>query len=106
MAKLTPAEQDNYLKLSQAVLDAVGEATPEETFAGRFNIELRGAFVASVVLERSFNGADFVPCTNFGEPVIFTGPISEMAQNYEANVLFRLRVLTWSSGTIHARISQ
>jgi hypothetical protein len=106
VAKLTPTSQDDVLVLATAVLDAVGEATDPVAPAGRFNIEIRGVFVGTAVLERAFNGQDFVPCTNMGEAVIFTAPTSELAQNYEANVLFRLRCLTLTSGSMIVRISQ
>lgn len=73
---------------------------------GQFNLELRGTFVATVQLERSFNGTDWVSCTNLGTGVAFNGPVSEVCEENERGATFRLNCTAYTSGTVTYRLSQ
>jgi hypothetical protein len=75
---------------------------------GTFNITLSGAFVATVVLERSFDGGS----TWFGATLVDDTPISWQVRvstwwsEPESNVMFRLRCTAFTSGSIGWRLSQ
>ncbi|MFN3371015.1 MAG: hypothetical protein ACK4Z0_05760 [Sphingomonadaceae bacterium] len=107
MARLTPTAQDNVLTLVEAVLTAPGQSTTPTAFSGRFNVSLWGAFEGTAVLERSFNGgSSWIPCASLGQPVVFDRPFSETIFSSEEGILYRVRVLTLTSGAIQARLSQ
>jgi hypothetical protein len=73
-----------------------------------FNISLWGTFVAAVQLERSFdNGVNWLPITGAGVQLYaWTGPASEMAQETESDVIYRLNCTAYTSGTVNYRVSQ
>ena len=107
MGKRTASAEDDVLRKSEASLTAGGQATPWQEFSGRFNLHLAGTFVATVILERSFDGGvTAAPCTNLGTAVSFTGPASEILEAPETGVLYRLRCTAFTSGTVQARLSQ
>jgi hypothetical protein len=72
-----------------------------------FNVSLWGTFVATVILERSFDGgATYLPLTALGSPIgTFSGPISEVWEEHEPNVKYRLRCSAFTSGTVNYRLS-
>lgn len=72
---------------------------------GQFNIELRGTFGATVALERSFDGANWVGVTALGTAVTWTAPCSESWEENERSAQYRLNC-TWTSGTVTYRLSQ
>lgn len=76
-------------------------------FRGRFNITLWGSFVATVELQRSFDGSTWHPCT-FSDGVVnaWTAPMSIVAEEPEAGVRYRLACTSHTSGTISYRVSQ
>lgn len=107
MGKRTPTTDDDVLRKTELAITANGQATPWQEFSGRFNLHLAGTFVATVILERSFDGGvTAAPCTNLGAAVSFTGPASEILEAPETGVLYRLRCTAFSSGTVQARLSQ
>jgi len=78
---------------------------------GPFNLELRGTFVATVSLERSFDGgSNWGNVTrNDGSANAFTAPVSLAVpgdESGEADVLYRLNCTAYTSGTVTYRISQ
>lgn len=107
MGKRTQTAEDDVLRKSEAALTANGQATTWQEFSGRFNLHLAGIFVATVILERSFDGGvTAAPCTNLGAGVSFTGPASEILEAPETGVLYRLRCTAYTSGSVQARLSQ
>lgn len=88
---------------------ATGASTSFTPVAGRgFNASLWGTFSGSVRLERSFDaGTTWLPLTAAGNALyVFTAAGSEVAEEPETGVLYRLSCTAFSSGTINYRISQ
>ncbi len=107
MGKRTAAAEDDVLRKAEASFTANGQATAWAEFSGRFNLHLAGTFVATVILERSFDGGlTAAPCTSLGTAVSFTGPASEILEAPETGVLYRLRCTAFTSGPVQARLSQ
>lgn len=74
---------------------------------GGFNVSARGPFVATVLLERSFDGGStWEPLTALGTLISFTGPFSEVFEEPEDDVRYRLNCTSYTSGPIIYRISQ
>lgn len=72
-----------------------------------FNMSLWGTFVGTIYIERSFdNGATYLPITALGSSVTFSAPASEVFEEPEAGVLWRLRCSAYTSGTVNYRLSQ
>jgi len=101
--------------------EASGETPIASTFTGTgqsasftpvarraFNVSIWGTFGATVQLERSFDaGATWLPITAAGfQLYVWTAPASEMAQEDQASVLYRLNCTAMASGTVNYRISQ
>jgi hypothetical protein len=87
------------------------QATQSSNFApiaGRpFNISLWGTFAGSVQLERSFDGATWLPVTAAGVQLcIWTAPASESWEEDEVKPVYRLNCTLYTSGTANYRISQ
>jgi hypothetical protein len=107
LGKRTASAEDDVLRKSEASFTANGQSTTWQEFSGRFNLHLAGTFVATVILERSFDGGvTAAPCTNLGAAVSFTAPASEILEAPETGVLYRLRCTAFTSGPISARLSQ
>lgn len=88
---------------------ATGQSASFTPIAGReFNVTLRGTFVATVQLERSFDaGANWSPITAAGTQLyLWTAPASETAEEPQYGVLYRLNDTAYTSGTVTYRISQ
>lgn len=87
-----------------------GSAIPERgataNGAAPFNVSLWGTFSATVQLERSFDGALWLPITARGSPISFTAPCTEVFEEPEDGVLYRLTCTAYTSGTVNYRISQ
>ena len=74
---------------------------------GDFNVTVSGTFVGTVILQRSFNGTDWVNLTTAeGVVLSFTTPASFTQTEVEGGVYYRLYVSAYTSGTIHVRLSQ
>lgn len=72
-----------------------------------FNLTLSGTFVATAVLERAFdNGTTWVVCTSLGSQVTFSAPATEVCKNLEPGVSYRVRLPSYSSGTVAVRLSE
>jgi len=88
---------------------ATGQSASFVPLAGRgFNVTAYGTFVASFQLERSFDaGAHWSPITAAGtQRYIWTTPESEVAQEDQYGVMYRLNCTAYTSGTVNYRISQ
>lgn len=75
---------------------------------GDFNMQLSGTFVATVVVECSLDGGTTaVPvCDESGAPVLYSTPGNRVGQSVESDTLVRVRVATWTSGTVNWRVSR
>lgn len=79
------------------------------TFYGGFNVAIWGTFVATVTVERSFDGGTtWVPvaATAGGSALSHTAPTSYSLQEVERDVLYRLNCTAYTSGTVNYRVSQ
>jgi hypothetical protein len=88
---------------------ATGQSSALTPVAGRgFNISLWGTFVATVRLERSFDGGTtWLPITANGTGLMnFTAACSEQWSDDEVGVQYRLNCTAYTSGTVNYRISQ
>lgn len=75
----------------------------------RFNFTLRGTFVATVQLERSFDdGTTWDICSRdtIGTAAAYTAPVSLVAREPEKKVKFRLNCTAFTSGQVDYRLSQ
>lgn len=89
----------------EATIDAAGEFTEPTEFDARrsFNLSVSGSFVATVVLQRSFdNGATWHDVWSTSEPA------QKGVENFEPDVLWRVgcKAGQYSSGTVNVRLSQ
>jgi hypothetical protein len=76
---------------------------------GKFNISLFGTFVATVKLQRSFDGGTTwidVSRDTSGSLASYTAPISFVAEEPEDGVQYRLNCTAFTSGTVSYRLSQ
>lgn len=74
---------------------------------GNFNASLTGTFVATMQLERSFDGGvTFQPLTAGGTPITYTTIMSESFYEPEIDALYRWRCTAYTSGTITCRIGK
>ncbi len=72
-----------------------------------FNVSIWGTFVGTVQLERSFDGATWLPLTAAGFGLYaWTAPASEIVSRPESGFQYRLNCTAWTSGTINYRVSQ
>ena len=88
---------------------ATGSSATLTPIAGRgFNVSIWGTFSASVQLERSFDGGTtWLPITAAGVQLfVWTAPASEVNQEDQISVAYRLRCTAYTSGTVSYRISQ
>ncbi|AWJ91415.1 hypothetical protein Sp245p_16345 (plasmid) [Azospirillum baldaniorum] len=106
MGKKHPTARDDAYAVGGAFtgIGSGGEATPR----GKFNVSIWGAFVATVALERSFDGGTtWLNCTRpDGTANAFTAPASLVCDEPETGVLYRLICSSYTSGTVNWRISQ
>ena len=76
---------------------------------GQFNVSLWGTFVGTISVERSFdNGATWINCSRdtAGTDNAFTAPTTQVLNEPENGVLYRVNCTAFTSGTINYRISQ
>lgn len=76
--------------------------------ARKVNVAVYGTFVGTAVLERSFDGGtNYVPVLRPGgnTAVSYTAPSSEVLEEPEPGVMWRLRCSAYTSGTISYRLS-
>ena len=72
------------------------------------NVSVWGTFVGTAQLQRSFDsGVTWLPLTSGGTSAFsYTAPASEVANEPEAGVEYRIACTAYTSGTINYRISQ
>ncbi|MEP9353885.1 hypothetical protein ABLE93_09830 [Xanthobacter sp. KR7-65] len=88
---------------------AVGTSSTFSPIPGRgFNLSIWGTFVGTLVLERSFDGGTtWLSLTAAGVLIsTFNGAASEIFEEPEYNVQYRLRCAAYGSGTVNYRVSQ
>lgn len=75
---------------------------------GDFNISLWGTFVATVLVEKSYDGSTWIGVSRdaAGTAASYTAPASVVLREPETNVRYRLRCGAYTSGTVNWRISQ
>lgn len=78
---------------------------------GPFNLNLWGTYVATISLERSFDGGTtwLNVSLNNGQNNAWTAPISLACpgdDSLEGDVLYRLNCTAYTSGTVNYRVSQ
>jgi hypothetical protein len=78
--------------------------------AADFNVSLSGTFVGTVQLERKFTasgGSTWHPLTAAGTQIgIWTAPCSEVFEEPQGGVEYRLNCTAYTSGTISYRMGQ
>jgi len=74
---------------------------------GYFNISLQGTFVATVVLQRSFDGSTWETITySDGSSLSWSAPFSSIWSEPGDGVSYRFNCTAYTSGTVNWRISQ
>lgn len=107
MGKQSLTDYDRAQVRTQGTFGAVvaGEAA---VLYRSFNVSIWGTFVATVALERSFDGGvTWVNCSKAdGTANSFTAPVSLVCLEPEPGVLYRLNCTAFTSGTVNWRLSQ
>lgn len=72
-----------------------------------FNVTVTGTFVGTVVLEKTFDGTNFVAVPRPGTTtaISYTAPGTEIIYEPEVGVQYRWRCSAYTSGTINTRLS-
>jgi hypothetical protein len=92
---------------STGTFSATGVAGSIRVDRGSFNVSLWGTFVATVRVERSFDGGTtWLPITALGSAINFTAPCSEIFMEPEVGILYQLDCTSYGTGTVNWRISQ
>lgn len=79
----------------------------ESIKGSNLNLSIWGTFVATVILERSYDKTLWLPMTYIdGSPISWSTPISTEYPANDYNAFYRFRCTSYTSGTINWRISQ
>lgn len=108
MGKPNPGATDQATQVYAGAFTATGQSAGV-LIRGKFNLALWGTFVASLALERSFDGGTtWLNCSldAAGSPNTLTVPVALIAEEPEPGVLYRLNCSSHTSGTVNWRISQ
>jgi hypothetical protein len=76
---------------------------------GKFNVVLRGTFVATVTIDRSFDGGSTwgtISRDSAGTSASYTAPAGLICEEVEGDTLYRLNCTAYTSGTVTYRASQ
>lgn len=86
----------------------VPQADTSGRYPKQFNVSVRGTFVGTVQLERSFDGTNWFVASrdSAGTAAAWTAPMSVVVEEPEAGVIYRLNCTAYTSGTITYRMSQ
>lgn len=109
MGKPTPASNDLASLVVTETFAAVASGAQRFSFPGQFNLTILGTFVATIAIERSFDGGtSWVPvgADAAGTALAFTKPASVVLAELEDGVLYRARCAAWTSGTATVRFSR
>lgn len=97
------------IELAQTVVSGTFTGTGNSSgaqFMGAFNVTLSGTYVATVILERSFDGgATYMPVSTdtVGTANAYTAPMSLVVNENEPGTFYRLRCSAYTSGTVTYR---
>lgn len=108
MGQPTPGEKDAAFVVVSGTFTATG-ASASRVFTGPFNVSISGFGVATVALQRSFDGGTTfktITATSTGTPGTYTADAELVAECPEAGVHYRLLCTAYTSGTIAYRLSQ
>lgn len=112
MGKPNPSAADQALVVVTAALTGAPGAASSGVLAPtdgrRVNVAIWGTFVATVAVERSFDGGTtWVPVSRdmIGTATAFTVPASVQITETESGVLYRLNLSAYTSGTANVRLS-
>ena len=107
MGALSGGGADLALQVASGTLTGLDDAGSAIMLRGNFNISVWGTFVATVELERSFDGGTTWIRVTFSDGGIlaYTAPASAVWSEAEYGVLFRLRCTAYTSGSINWRLS-
>jgi hypothetical protein len=106
MGKLNPAANDRAASVAEGTLNVVGAGAGAQVIS-RTNFTLSGDFVGTARLERSFDGGQtWTALTAGGQVIEFTNPVSEELDELEDGVLYRVRLVALTSGTLAWRFSR
>ena len=107
MGALSGGGADLALQVASGTLTSLDDAGSSIMLRGNFNISVWGTFVATVELERSFDGGTTWIRVTFSDGGIlaYTAPASAVWSEAEYGVLFRLRCTAYTSGSINWRLS-
>jgi hypothetical protein len=77
--------------------------TDEVALRGRFNVTVSGTFVATVTLQRSYDGG-----ATWHDRKVYTSAADEVLEETEYGVLYRIGIKTgeFTSGSVDVRIGQ
>ena len=109
MGKPNTATPDQALMQPQTV--SVTSATRfafTQPIGGVYNVTITGTFVATVQLERSFDGgATYAPISGptLGTTATFTAPTTFVGNETERGVLYAVNCTAFTSGTATVRVS-
>jgi hypothetical protein len=109
MARASPTDPDLYLAMKSGSLAGAAEGEWVPMPGGRaVNVWVSGPFVATWQLQASYDGgATAMPVSLVGQG--FEGPYSQRLKGWtfeqEANVLYRVACIAYTSGTLTWRIS-
>lgn len=101
----------NGVELARGVLSwstSAPATSPRIEMHGAWNLSIWGTFTGlSLRIERSFDdGTTWLPLTNSGLIIAYSGAASEVGEAPEHGVVYRINVTAIASGTVNARLSQ
>lgn len=107
MGSLTSGGTDLALQVASGTLTGLDDAGESILLRGNFNVSVWGTFVATVALERSFDGGSSWIRVTFsdGNAITYTAAASAVWSEPEFGVSFRLRCSAYTSGSINWRLS-
>ena len=109
MGRLSPTQPDIAIMQPQSVaVTGIAFFPFPNPVVGVFNVAITGTFVATMQLERSFDGGTtWAPLSGstIGTTVTFTAPTTFVGNETERAVFYRVNCTAWASGPANVRIS-
>jgi len=100
MGQPSPTSPDRAVAALAGTFTGSG-ASPSVQVSNRFNVTVYGTFVATLQLERSFDGG-----TTWNKVSSYNRTVSYVENEPESGVLYRMNCTSFTSGSISYRISQ